>query len=405
MAEDQNSLTLYLAGGGYDDLYPWDLVLEEGFSRLYRGELTVLSGTKHTLEELSGILDKGISVDITQSVGIGESGVQRTRYLHGIVTGVRCTGVFNDGIKKDCYSYVLTIEPELARLKFTRLSAPYYRMNPPAIFEAILKNYHLAAYLDQAYVSRTRYIGNLLFDQSDMSDFDFIHGIAWLYGISFTFTHSKVPANTLGVAALYFSDGGKFPRSDLIYSDKRIEPEIAAFDFLRADGGRNVWKMDMWAMNRSIGFDGFKLSAAYPDTNYGSEQWQWGQTGKGERCLHQRSLFHAYERATPVDDVDRDVALIMEARRLTMEQDKDRWTAAAPNLALRPGLILELAHFYGAKDREMVTALVTRSSLHHHTRWPTALAVGSGDPGGEVTEVRAVCVDWGKKSKKRYCPA
>jgi uncharacterized protein involved in type VI secretion and phage assembly len=68
MAENQNSLTLRLAGGGYEDLYPWDLVLEEGFSRLYRGELTVVSEMKHTLAEFSGILDKGISLALTQKL-------------------------------------------------------------------------------------------------------------------------------------------------------------------------------------------------------------------------------------------------------------------------------------------------------------------------------------------------
>jgi uncharacterized protein involved in type VI secretion and phage assembly len=80
------ALALHLAGGACADLYPWDLVLEEGFSRLYRGELTVLSAKKHTMEELSGLLDKGISLIITQI--LGDAKTRRTRSFHGIVSGL-----------------------------------------------------------------------------------------------------------------------------------------------------------------------------------------------------------------------------------------------------------------------------------------------------------------------------
>jgi uncharacterized protein involved in type VI secretion and phage assembly len=73
MAENQNTLTLRPAGGGFEDLYPWDLTLEEGFSRLYRGELTVLSEKKHGMGDLSDLLDKGISLGITQLLRDGRT--------------------------------------------------------------------------------------------------------------------------------------------------------------------------------------------------------------------------------------------------------------------------------------------------------------------------------------------
>jgi uncharacterized protein involved in type VI secretion and phage assembly len=330
--------------------------------------------------------------------------VLRTRYLHGIVTGVRCAGVFSDGQKKDCYSYILTIEPELARLKFTQLTAPYYRTNPPDIFEAILKKYNLEARLEQNYISRTKYGKTLIFDQSDVSDFDFICGIAGLYGISFTFAHPQVQSKTLGTATLSFSDGEKFPRSDIMYSDKRKEPDVAAFDFSSAAEAQSRWKMDTWAVSQTIGFDGFKLSASYPDANYGSETWKWGKTGVGDRYANQRRLFHNYERGTENGEVDKDIMLILEAQRLAAAQAKARWTAGTTNLALRPGLILELGHFYGKKDPDTMAALVTDISLHHKARWPVDLAAAE-DSGGELTEIQGTCVDWGKGAAKRFCPA
>ncbi|MDR0630308.1 MAG: phage late control D family protein [Treponema sp.] len=403
MADTINSMTLYVAGGGGKDFYPWNLVLEEGFSRLYRGELTVLSEKKHDMPELAGLLDKGISLSLSQRVGTGDA--LRTRYLHGIVTEARCAGVFSDGKKKDCYSYIFTIEPELARLKFTRLTAPYYRVTPPDIFESILRKYRIEARMEQQYISRTQYGKTLLFDQSDMSDFDFIRGIAGLYGSSFTFVHPKTGASALGSEGLYFSDGNKFPRTDVVYSDKREEPDTVKFDFLGTAEAQSVWKMDRWVMSRSIGFDGFKLSAPYPDANYGSDQWKWGKTGEGDRYVNQRRLFHGYEREAEKGEVDKDVARILEVRRLTVEQDKVRWTAGAGNLALRPGLILELGHFYGKKDRDVFIALVTAITLRHRALWPVDFAAAVEGSGGEITEVEGSCVNWGKDAEKRFCPS
>jgi hypothetical protein len=402
MAENQNSLTLRLAGGGYEDLYPWDLVLKEGFSRLYRGELTVLSEKKHGMKELSGLLDKRISLTISQK--LGDAKTSRTRYFHGIVTEVRNAGVFSNGKVKDCYSYIFVIEPELARLRYTRFNAPYYRMNPPEIFDAILNKYGLKARIEQNYVSRTKYIKELFFDQSDASDLDFLKSLAGLYGISFIFVHPKAPDNALSIPVLYFSDGAKFPLSDIVYSDKREEPRIALFDFLGAQENKNIWKMDGWIMTQTIGVDGFYLNATYPQTSYRSERWKWGKTNKGERYITANRLFHSYDQNTDPTKIDYDIQLMLEAGQMAEERAKSRWTAEAANLSFRPGLILELGHFYGMYDRENITALVTETTLHHRARWPASLAVRVESAAGELSEIRGNCVDWGANVIKRYCP-
>jgi hypothetical protein len=402
-----NNLTMYLAGGACKDFYPWDLVMEEGFSRLYRGELTVLSKAKHTMEELSGLLDRGISLTMTQKIG-GNTNVLRTRYLHGIVTGVRSAGIFissQTGVN-NCFSYVLTVEPELARLQFTRFTAPYYRMNPPGIFEAILGKYGMTACMEQQYISRTKYSSHLRFDQSGLSDMDFIKGIAALYGISFTFVHPAVAnGTTLVVPGLYFSDGWRFPISAVLYSDKREEPDTVNFDFLKAAEAASLWKMFQWNMTKIIGVDGISLSALYPNANYGSDQWKVGSVAKGNRFVNRNSLFHGYERQTPESEIDDDIGMILDVWQGIADQSKSRWTAGAPNLALRPGLILELRHFYGSTDNEAFTALVTGIRLHHRVLWPSDLAVNpEGSEAGEVTEVTADCIDWGAAVKRRCYP-
>jgi hypothetical protein len=409
MADDtqnnrKNNLAMYLAGGLCKDFRPWDLVLEEGFSRLYRGELTVLSEKKHSMAELSGLLDKGISLTLSQK--LKDTAEERVRYLHGIVSSVRSAGIFLSGQKgvSDCFSYVLIIEPELARLAYTRFTAPYYRMNPPEIFNAILNKYGLEARIDRNYISRTKYGKDLFFDQSDVSDLDFIKSIAGLYGISFTFVHPQTQAEALDSAVLYFSDGGKFPLSDIVYSDKREEPRTVFFDFLSAAESRNIWKMDGWTMSKAIGVDGFYLNTTYPETNYRSERWKWGKTGRGERYVTAGRLFHRYDQNTDSTKIDEDLRLILEAGQRAEEGAASRWTAEAANLSLRPGLILELGHFYGMNDKEHITALVTGSTLHHRSRWPSNLAVRVEGADGELTEVRGDCVDWGAGAEKRFCP-
>ena len=92
MGEAPKALEMYLAGGRFPDLYPWELTLEEGLSRLYRGRLTALSGQKHTAEELSVLVDRGVSIIIREKLLDMKTG--RTRYFCGIVTAVICEGVF-----------------------------------------------------------------------------------------------------------------------------------------------------------------------------------------------------------------------------------------------------------------------------------------------------------------------
>jgi hypothetical protein len=411
IAEDNiaNSLTLHVARGGESnekikdaDLYPWDLVLEEGFSRLYRGELTVLSKTNYSLGDLSGLLDKGVSLTITQKLGDGQT--TRTRYLHGILTAVKHAGVFSNG-----RGYVFVIEPRLARLKFTRFTAPYYRKTPYEIFNAILGYYNLTCNTTQ-YIGSATFSDKLMFDQSGASDFDFIKGIAGLYGISFTFEHPEVSGTVpLVEEKLYFSGGTSFPLSPIVYTGKTItvsSPE--EFRFLQAEEENNIWKMDSWDMTAAIGFDGFMLNASYPNGTPGLTDWKRGETEPGadaearSRYIIQNYLFHGYAQDATATAINDDIDLILDAKQCAAELGKSSWKGGAENLCLRPGLRLELSGFYDSDqdDEGIIKALVTGSRLHHRALWPESLNTPPEGYGGEITEVTCKCMD----SEQRFCP-
>jgi hypothetical protein len=398
------TLSAKIAGGGYDDLFPYELVFEEGFSRVYKAELTLLTTTLHTQKDMTGLLDQNISLVISQRLAGGT--VVRSRYLHGIITGIANLGVVGSGTGGNCYRHIITIESELARLRWTRFNQPYYRKTPPDIIEEILAKYHIRGQFSDAYINRSTYSKNLMFDQVSVSDMDFIYHIMGLYGLSWTFVHGPISKNGIGTAELHFSEGNRFPPPPPLYeySDKRKIPEIEKFDFVNYDERQNLWKLDGWRMENTIGVDGLVISAAYPEANYGSREWRWGDDQSGKRYYSYSSLFHGYERGTAAAEIDADVKRIIEARRLAFTLVRENWTGSAANILLIPGLIFELGHFYGSRDSSLFTALVTGSRLHVRSLWPRDMAAPPGDAEtGELAHVEFNAANWGRDSEKRFC--
>jgi uncharacterized protein involved in type VI secretion and phage assembly len=390
-------MTLRLAKDACGDFYPYLLRLEEGFSKLYRLELTVLTNTCHTRGELAGLLDYAATVSISQT--LADARTVRTRWVHGIVTEVKVGGVFSPG-KTQGYSYVLVIEPELARLKYTRLTEPYYKHTPAQIIKRMLANFEIAHVIPGEYFKR-QYSANLMFDQAGVSDWEFLQTVLELYGISFTHLHARPPKEGLGKAELVFSEGDAYPLPIVEYSDKRSVPLTEHFDFLNSDEPNSIWKMDAWDMAEAIGVDGVELTAAYPDFNYGSDEWKKGAVGKGKRYYNYSRMFHGYVRNTPSGEIDGDIGLILDARLRGMELAKSRWAGSAANMLLMPGRIIELSQYYGLGKQEPVKAMVTGSCLQVRALWPSSIGI----PPPEQTEAvsaEAVFMNYGKDVDVRY---
>jgi uncharacterized protein involved in type VI secretion and phage assembly len=373
-------------------LIPYDLVLEEGISRLYRAELTVLTDVCHTQKQLAGdLLDRGISMSISQPLQDGKT--TRTRYLHGIITGVKSNGILETGMNP-FYSHVFTIEPALARLRFTRSARPFYEKTPLEIIEEILKEHQLLSSqkLPSTYLPSADYGSYSVFNQHGSSDLNFLQYILSLYGLSFTFQHKRFSAS-LVEPELFFSGGRTFPVSDIVYSDNRLIPARLQFMYHAEDEERSLWKMDRWSVAETIGVDGLELTAPYPKANYGSSLWSRGQPGRGKRSFNYASMFHGYQRDTDNDDINTDVSFILDASYRALHLAKSSWTGTAANLTLQPGCIFELRDFYGAKNNTSLTAIVTDLHLHCRTWLPDNIT-SSPDEGGELTEARVWCADY-----------
>ncbi len=394
------NLSLKISGGGYDDLVPYELVLEEGFSLVYRAELTVLTESLHPQKDLKELLDRGVSLGISQRISGGQ--VLRSRYLHGIITGVVSPGLVSSGEKANCYRHIITIESELARLRYTRFTHPYYKKTPPDIIEEILVKYQIRGQFADSYVDRSSYSRNLQFDQLNVSDLDFIYYLMDLYGFSWTFIHGPVSKSGLGNAELHFTEGNRFPPPAYEYSDKRKIPDIERFDFVNYDEKQSLWKLDGWHMGNTIGVDGLEIIAAYPEANFGSREWRWGDDQPGKRCYSYGSLFHGYEQRTKPAEIDGDIKKIIDARRISFLLAREKWNGRAGNIIIMPGLIFELGHFYGSRDPDRFTALVTESRLHIRALWPGNMPRPDTETG-ELAEVEFGAADWGRDSVKRFC--
>jgi hypothetical protein len=394
--------SLRFSGGGFTDLRPYELELKEGFSRNFLGKLVVLSPDVHTAGELvQGLLDKKVTLSVSQQ--LGDERTRRTRWVHGIVSAVECDGVIVAASRQPCYRYTLTIEGELARLRHTRFTESFYRVNPVDIAETLLDRYGIKGRFSKDYIDRGKYGAHLMFEQMNVSVFDFLHQLFRLYGLSYTYCHPKAEGSELGEAELYFSDGERYPVSDLVYSDNRKVPAVQGFDFLSRDERQSLWKMDKWRLETSIGIEGLKLSASYPESGRGNHEWRRGNTGEKERYHNLIRMFHGYERGTPDKEIDDDLKLILDASYRGRQLAKSRWQGEAGNLALLPGAIIELSHFYGANDSHVLRALVTGTELHARTVWPQDLAAPPESASeGELISAQAACMDFGEDSPKRF---
>jgi hypothetical protein len=396
------NLSLKIAGEGLDDFYPYELALEEGFSKVYRAELMVFTRRRRDQKKLRELLERKATVIISQRLPGGT--VSRLRYLHGIITAAADLGVVSRGKSADCYRHVITIESELARLRHTRLINPYYRKTPPDIIEEIFSHYGIKGEFSSSFINRSSFSKNLMFDQTEISDLDFILQVMELYGISWTYVHGKASQGSLGQAELYFSEGNRYPPAFYEYSDKRKVPEIERFDFMDYDAGKDVWKMDRWRMESRIGAEGLEVSAPYPLANYGSQEWRWGDVKPGKRHYDYGTLFHGFDRQTPNSEIDADIKRIIEAFRTAFAAERENWSGGTQNIAVLPGLVFELRHFQGAGDGNVICALVTDSALRFRVHWPRDLAAPPlGEEPGELSQVEFSSVDWGKDSEKRFC--
>lgn len=397
-------LNIKFAGGKFDDFYVYDVVLNEAISELYEADVIVLSDKAYTYEQLSEALFLNVTLSLTQR--LSKATQKRTRWFSGIVTAIEHTGVFYSSDKTDCFSYRVHIEPAMSKLKRITRKASYSRKTPLDVLTEVFAEQELQANFSEELVSRHPFNAFGIYEQDNESNYDFVKRLTALYGLSFSFKHAKAASNGLGTADLYFSAGERYPDwADVVYSDGRSVPSVSQFDFRTENGANDLWRMDGWQMKRIDGYDGVMLQETYPNSNVGSYDWKVGKTENKDKRRIYSSHFHGYTRDTDKKSVDDDVALILQAKYRSFQLEKDVWTGSGDNLLLMPCRMFSLTHFYGAKNTQAVSAMITRSQTHCRAKWPATLAVAPDAAGNEeITEVSFSAMNYGSSSNRRFCP-
>jgi hypothetical protein len=342
-------------------------------------------------------------VSISVSQRVGQTDLLRTRYLHGIVSGVCCNGIFFNG-KESYSSYVFTVESLLARLTRNRCNGSYYKKSVIDVISELLSPYEINPNFSDDYIKINDYSKNGRFEQTGSSDYDFLQSLLPMYGISYTFVHPEMPEKALSTAELFFSCGDRFPLPLIKYSDGLPADETPAFDFLKADDSQNIGKMDSLRIEQKSGKTGLVFNTTYPAKSYGNAEWKRGQTEIKEKVVNYTSLFHAFEPNTTDEEVNSAVNLMLDARYRNFELENENWTGSASNLVLVPGTVFELSHFYGASDNKNITGLVTASNLHVRSVWPQDIAVNpEAAKSGELSEVKFNCINYAGGTNRRFC--
>ncbi len=389
----------------FEDFYVYDLNVTEEISELFEAKVTVLSDVSYSYETLIEALSLNVTLNISQTLEDGKT--TRQRSLSGIVTSISHGGVFFSQDKKDCYSYQLTIEPELSKLKYVMRKTPYNRMNVLDVIMEALKSYNLEGFFSEEYISHKNYTKLCLFNQSHETDYDFLKRLLGMYGLSFVFCHEPARPKSLSKSSLYFSFGASYPvAAKVAYSDKRQEPAVSRFNFRTSLESQSLWSLDKLKLNKKIGVDGVVLQETYPNSNIGGTHWKVGLTEKEDRKVVFTNHFHAYVREIPKETVDTDVLEILTAQHRAFEIEKEIWQGEGNNLLLTPTRLIQVESFYAQRDKNILLLMLFQSKLYCRAKWPQSLSVspqGQEQADSEEIKVTFKGMNYKTEGARRFC--
>ncbi|GHU39420.1 hypothetical protein FACS1894190_03950 [Spirochaetia bacterium] len=391
---------------------PLKLIIEEGISTNYEGRLTVWTDKVCKQDKLKELLDTSISISITQEIDGAEFFTDvptQKRFFHGIITHVKSSGPIVVTNSISYFLYEIIIESVLAPLKYTRKTKDYKATLPNKIIESILTYYNINA--DFTFFTSKETPITIL-GQFDCSDYSFIQSLLSMYGISFAWTHPDINDENSQIAGLLFNNGSSFPAPILTYTGDIEGPldDVYEFDCLASTYDReeetSVWKMDAWTMENSIGVDRMELTSFYPIGNKALKTWIADRSEATKtRFFQYARMFHGYLPNATTEKIDADIKAILDTRKVITDGQKIKWKGQTSNLCIIPGANFRLKNYYGADDDNLISGLVTKSTLTANAPWPTSTL---GSPPGGINGAASVlinfsAVDWGNESNKRYC--
>lgn len=340
--------------------YVYDLKVSEQIGELFRADVVLLTPHKIDAKKL-------ISKNLQTKISLKQPGVKDPRYVSGFVTHVQQQGVIMgvnaQGTIVSYYRFVITIEPKLAVLKYTIRNRAYNDCQVTSIFQKIINKEHGIPYNICANSFKKEYLNGCIYNQNSISDYEFIQFLFHMYGISFVFKFddSFEPKLFLTEGEVYSTAKDK--------KDYDNEAEIK-LNMFSTNGEKGV--LDQFQINSQPIFENFVVHESYPNSNEsGSSNWFQGIKDELTYSHEYDTHFHGYIRSISHGDVNKDIALILEAKKIAEKSKAIEYVGVAGEIELIPGRLFSLSGFGGKDDKAIISGRVTKTDLHARAKWPS----------------------------------
>ncbi|MCQ2966227.1 MAG: phage late control D family protein [Alphaproteobacteria bacterium] len=376
--------------------YVYDLKLSEQVGELFHAEAVLLTPFKIKIESL-------LNRDLQTKISLKQIDAKDSRFVSGYVTHVQqqgvITGVNAQGTQISYYRFVITIEPKLAVLKYTVRNRSYNDCQVSSVFQKVVKDEHDIPYSICGNTLAKQYQKGCIYNQNGISDYDFIQFLLKMYGVSFIFKFddSFEPK-------LFFTEGEGFSTVKDKKKDKDNEAEIKLKMVFQ---GEDKGGVERFQINSQPVFENFVLQESYPNSNEsGSSNWYQGKKDQLNYSYEFDTHFHGYNRSISHDEVNKDVALILEARKTAEKCKAIEYEGVAQELDIIPGRLFALSGFRGKDDKSTILGRVIKTDLHARANWPSEyirpFEVEQVErPSEQKIVVKFSAIDFSEK--QRYC--
>lgn len=339
--------------------YVYDLKLFEQIGELFHAEVVLLTPFKIKPESL-------INKELQTKISLKQKDAKNPRFVSGYVTHVQqqgvITGINSNGKIVSYYRFVITVEPKLAVLKYSIRNRAYNECLLSSVFQKVINGDHGIAYNICGNGFSKEYQGGCIYNQNSISDYDFIQFLLKMYGISFIFKFddSFEPK-------LFLTEGEVFSTAkDKKDYDNEAEIKLNMFS---KNGDKGV--LNRFQINTQPVFENFVLHETYPNSNEsGSSNWFQGKKDELRYSCEFDTHFHGYIRSISHDAVNKDIALILEAKKLAQDCQKVEYVGLASDIDLIPGRLFALTGFAGDDDKSTIFGRVIKINLHARAKWP-----------------------------------
>lgn len=198
--------------------FVYEIEYREGISSLYEATVRLLSKTNLPLSELSALLNTHLCLQVTQRVfkeeisGHDKAEITemppRSRNIKGLITHYRFLGVVTtQEDQKQCFKYELRIAPDLIRASFNQKIRTYANLSAFDLCKNLVVDYQYN--VNTELVDELAFSSDLIFNQLNVSDLDFLHQLCCTTGLNYCFDHRGAVKSSASsfIPQLYFSQG------------------------------------------------------------------------------------------------------------------------------------------------------------------------------------------------------